>query len=272
MVDETRYDDRETALILRMAAELDHRPTGTGVGGRRPTGQSLGDIEQIAEEAGIRPESVRRAAAALAAELQPGGSSLMGGPTTFRFERVVPGRLKAADLLEIVQSIGWDTGKSGKVTELAEGAEWEHKTDEGPLLRVELTARGDETRVRLLGRYEDPAGWVAILGGVSAVGAAIATSVVLDGSAALFFGSLAGCTAAAYWGVRRMWRGISARVDSRLSSLMESVTERARALAEARPAGAPVPAALRGETDAPPVSSGEREPAASRERGAPGAG
>ena len=229
MADDARYDDRETALILRMAAELDH-------GGPPGPGQSLREIEQIAVEAGIRPESVRRAAAALAAELDSGGSSFMGGPTTFRYERLVTGRLSSVDVQELVQTIRWESGKQGEVTDIPDGIAWEHSTEEGPLLRVELSDRGDATRIRLLGRYEDPAGWTAIAGGVGAVGAAIASTAVLEGSAALFFGSLAGYTTVAWWGVRLAWRRISTRVEARLSHLVEHVTERAQALAETRPA------------------------------------
>lgn len=234
MADEPRYDDRDTALILRMAAELDHRPAESA-SGHRARGQSLSEIERIAEEAGIRPESVRRAATALAAELESRGSFL-GAPTRFRHQRVVPGVLDDDDRGEVFRSLSWETGKAGEVTYEAGVTRWEHSTEEGPLIRVELDERDDETRIRLLGNWQGPADWTIVGGGAAAIGAAIATTVGVDGSALVFFGSLAGYSAASWWGTRRVWRRISNRVESRLSSLMDALTDRARSLAATSPA------------------------------------
>lgn len=265
MTDEPRYDDRETALILRMAAELDHRSADSAPG-RRARGQALGEIERIAEEAGIRPESVRRAAAALDAEVESRGS-LLGAPTRFRHERIVPGLLDDDDRGEIFRSLGWETGKTGEVTSAAGVARWEHSSEEGPMIRVELDERDDETRIRLLGNWQGPAEWTIVGGGAAAIGAAIATTVGVgiattlggDGSAVVFFGSLAGYSAAAWWGTRRVWRRISKRVESRLSKLMDTVTDQTRTLAGTR--GALERDSSR-ETRSAPDSSGTGEPGA----------
>ena len=56
---ERRYTDRDVALILRRAAEIDKKSTPDAP----VRGLSVGELQEIAGEVGIDPEAVTRAAA-----------------------------------------------------------------------------------------------------------------------------------------------------------------------------------------------------------------
>jgi hypothetical protein len=87
-VDGDRLDDAEVSLVLRRAAELDHRPAS------RSPGVDLAAVEEAAAEVGLSPASVRQAVAelragALAPEAAP-GRRVLGRPT-LTVVRTVPG-------------------------------------------------------------------------------------------------------------------------------------------------------------------------------------
>jgi hypothetical protein len=87
-VDGDRLDDSEVSLVLRRAAELDHRPAS------RSPGVDLASVEEAAAEVGLSPASVRQAVAelragALVPDTAPRRRVL--GPPTVTVVRTVPG-------------------------------------------------------------------------------------------------------------------------------------------------------------------------------------
>ena len=88
-MDGERLDDWEVSLVLRRAAELDHRPASG------PPGVDLEAVEEAAAEVGLSPASVRRAVAELRAgalTAAPGPASRrVLGPPTLTVWRAVPG-------------------------------------------------------------------------------------------------------------------------------------------------------------------------------------
>lgn len=225
---ERRYTERETALILKLAAQLEEFAPADLV----PSGHTIAEIERIATEAGIDPEAVQRAAAALSAE-EPGTlERIIGGPTTFQLERTVGGDLDNRELDELVETIRWTLAKSGDVRELSDGIEWTHKTDEGPLIQAQIATRYGRTRIRLLGRYDDPAHWTLIGAGVAATAASALVWTTLEPSFLLGTGISAGLVGVAWTGTRAFWRLVARRTDRRFRHLLERLTDQTARLTE----------------------------------------
>lgn len=72
------FNQKETAEILKTAAENSH--TGDESEG---VGLTIQELERVAEEAGIDPAEVNKAAIALDANRQPAETSFWGGPFSF---------------------------------------------------------------------------------------------------------------------------------------------------------------------------------------------
>lgn len=232
MSDERRYSERQMAVLLRLAAELD-----TGRLGER----TLAEIEEIAAEAGISLEAVRAAAARLDEE-QPGWiARLLGAPTTFRYERIIPGARAKAELHEIVAAFRWSSGLKGDVVELGDGVGWQRKTEEGPLTQLEVAPHGDQTRIRLLGRWEDPASWIVVAGGAATAAITGLGIAALDPSLAGSIGITGGAAAASWLGMRAWWKRLSASVRRRLVASIDELENHTRSIA-AKPEDVELPA------------------------------
>lgn len=222
MTDDRRYSDRQMAMILRLATELETRRL-PGVG-RRPTGRTLAEIEDIAADAGISTDAIRAAAVALETE-EPGlMARFLDAPTSFRFERNVPRALTQDELRELLGAFRWSFGRQGgEEVALGDGVGWRHKTDEGPLTQLEITPRDDHTRIRLLGRYEDPASWIVVAGAAatavaSGIGIEIANPPLLGA-----IGIIGGFAAASWLGARAWWRRTSAKVHRKLLATIDGL-------------------------------------------------
>jgi hypothetical protein len=225
-----QYSDREMAMILRLATDLEAR-------GRRAlpsgSGRTLAEIEDIAAGAGIAPETIRAAAAALREDQQGVLARFLSGPTTFRQERVIPGDLDDAQLRALVDSIRWELATEvGDTTTLPDGVAWRHKTEEGPLTQVEAVSRAGITRLRLLGKYDDPATWVLLGTGFSTAIVAGLGIATLDPSVAGFTAVIGGAGTASWIGARAFWRRWTSRVQRRHTHLMDRLEAQAREMAE----------------------------------------
>lgn len=242
MTDDRRYSDRQMAMILRLATELETRPL-PGTAGRR-AGRTLGEIEDIAADAGISTDAIRAAAVALEAE-EPGlMARFLDAPTTFRFERTVPRVLTQDELRDLLSTFRWSFGKpGGEEVALGDGVGWRHKTDEGPLTQLDITPRDDHTRIRLLGRYEDPASWIVVAGGAATAVASGVGITLGDPSLLGAFGMIGGFAAASWLGARAWWRRASARVHRKLLATVDGLDGEARRVGAttALPAESPHP-------------------------------
>src|SRR5262245_7953708 len=103
---EERYSEREMALILKRAADLDGRDAEKSI-----ARYSLADIQEIAAGAGIDAATVSAAAAELRRPAQT--NWLLGGPTRFRAELRAPVSVSSTAFGELVETIRIQTSLQG---------------------------------------------------------------------------------------------------------------------------------------------------------------
>jgi hypothetical protein len=112
-----RYNEKSTDAILRRAAELQASGGVSGIGER---GLTLTEMEAIAQEAGIDPALIRRAATEVDQRAAAKSSPFLGAPLRLGLERVIPGALTdeawGTMVLEVQSTLG--PGHSSQVGRL----------------------------------------------------------------------------------------------------------------------------------------------------------
>lgn len=139
-----RFTDREVALVLRKASELEGTEGAGGTGGL-----SLEQLEEIAAEVGIAPALIRRAVDDLDAGV--GRKLLSGGPLSHQAIRAVPGTIDRSTMAQLMQHVEGVSDQVGVVTEALGATQWTAK-DRFRTTQVSLAPDGDETRVRVVER------------------------------------------------------------------------------------------------------------------------
>lgn len=137
------FDEREISAILKRAAEIQ------GADGAAPAfGLSLGELQQLAAEAGIDPQSV----AAAAAELSPRDAderlNIWGGPLTMTLDRVVKGEVDEAAWEAMVAAIRRTFNNTGTVQPWGQALEWTHNSG-GAQAHVTVTPRDGCTHIQV---------------------------------------------------------------------------------------------------------------------------
>jgi hypothetical protein len=232
------YSDRETALILKLASELD---ADSSVG----EGHLLAEIQEIAAEAGIDAEFVLQAAHALRAR-RTAGATLAGAPTSYQFQRTLEGELSDGELGELLSTIRRFTDEEGQVVRVLDSVEWRASDARGGTTHVELTRRAGQTGIRVKGSYSNVAAWPYLWAGVIAAIASIVAGTEIQATILTEAGIIAGLWGSAYLGARAVWRSMAAKLEGRLKGLLGALTAQAsRALGPASP-----PPAL--DTNRPP--------------------
>ena len=179
------YHADEVDAIVRKAAELEvSSPTSSGA-------MTIGGVEALAAEVGIKPELVRSAAGALSrptaggpgfvALKPPKDSVIAGGPTRLHYERIIEGELLDADFPVVLDEVRRVMGSAGTVSQLGKSFTWTvTRTDTSRLLEITVTVRGGRTRLtiqenlgRLLGAI-----YGGIGGGVGGGGFGLVAGVV----------------------------------------------------------------------------------------------
>jgi len=115
-----RFTEADTDAILRRTAEL-----ASGSDAATPArGLTVDEMETLAQEAGLSPELVRRAAreVSLRSALQP--SPWTGGPRRLALERVIPGELSEAAWEAIVGEVQRTLGMPGFVSKVGRTRTW----------------------------------------------------------------------------------------------------------------------------------------------------
>ena len=102
------------------------------------------------------------------------------------------------------------------------------KTPVGPSTEIELTRRAGQTRIRVRAKYDDPAGWTLIGGGITTGVAAGLGIAGLDPSLLGIAGIVAGAAATSWLGARLFWRRTTRQVRRRLAGLMDRLESQAR--------------------------------------------
>ncbi len=216
---ERRYSDREVALILRRAAEMEDRE-GVAVTAR---GVSLQELEQIAQDVGLDPARIRRAALELQTRRSLRESTPLG-PAPSRTAVVALDATVAGDALrDLVRVIDDEVDSPGTVTEALGAVRWTAR-DRFLTTQVAIAPAPEGTTVKVHERIDPrvrgllhfvPGGWGAILG------IAIAGST---GVAALpAVGVVAACALAGGAAGRGVWEILSERSRRRVDALAETL-------------------------------------------------
>jgi len=232
---ERRFTDKEVALVLRRAADLEKRSPSAS--GSSAPGLTLSELKEIASEAGIDPDLVGRAVAEMEGPegLEP--TSIVIGPGTVRREvRAINGELSKEELAELMRLVDSEVDDQGTVVEALGAVRW---TGKGRFLstQVSLEPGGGETLLRVEERYNP--GIRGILHGIPAsYGLVFGLAWALEGlNLGLAPGSLVALTAAlGSWGVGgTIWRVISSRSRTRVQRLAEMLRLRAQEIAPVSP-------------------------------------
>jgi hypothetical protein len=222
METEHRFSEQEVSLVLQRAAEIEAR-SGVPAEAR---GLTLRDLEDVAAEVGIRPESLARAVAELHSRGVAKGTALTGPSPSQKAIRAVTAEISREELSELVRHVEDAVGKPGTVTEALDTVRW---TSADRLLTTQVSiAASTDTTITVHERYEDrlrpmlhaiPTLWGVLLG--IGVGGSI-------GIAALPIAAIIGTGAAAGFGAgRAVWTWLANRSRRRVDQLASDLSERA---------------------------------------------
>ena len=137
-----RFTDREVAIVLRQAAEIDETE-GSGAGG----GLSLEDLKEIAAEVGISTSAIEQAVAKIDRPARL--TALEGAPLVRKAVRAVPGELNQDAVARLVQLIDERTDTAGSVSEALGSVRWTG-ADRFRSSMVSITPEAGETRIHVV--------------------------------------------------------------------------------------------------------------------------
>lgn len=208
---DTKYTDRQMALILKRAAELQ-------AVGDEPA-HSLESIQQIAQQVGIDPRVVADVAANLGSK--GGSSSFFGASSAYRASRRVPRAAGPIDHAAVMATIRDHLPSAGEAREVGDGIEWhsgpaDNKTvvaispgADGVVLRIDVRQQGPK-----VGTYLG-AGTVGLLAGVVSVGMLSGVGV----------GVGLGVLGLSFAGARALWNRHAENRRRRLQRLSDALAE-----------------------------------------------
>ena len=241
--DGRKFNDQEVALIIKRAAELQQTEQ---LEQEPANAMSLTEIEQIASEAGIDPQLIRRAAQGLdrpTAVNRP--SPWAGAPTRLVFERVVDGEVPVEAFEPLVNEIRRTFGENGVPSVLGRTLAWTstvtsgRRHQHGRAVDVSVTSRAGLTTIRVEEELRNMAtGIFAPI--VAGVGAGTAGAVIPAGmavfqsipiAAAIWMGGVAGLYALS----RAIFGRISLKRELQLRGLVERLETMVMEAAASRP-------------------------------------
>jgi transposase-like protein len=229
-----RYSDSEVEEIVRQAAEEQAaHPTEEGM--------SLRTVQQIADDVGISPDRVERAARRLEVRgtAQPSAASgpgafWLGSPTVIASDRVVDGELTESVYEDIVAEIQATLATDGQVDTRGRSLTW--RTTKPVLgkrraVQVHVTSRGGQTRIHVQERLGEMAvtlySSILVGGGIGGV-----ATILGMGLGWLGAGLEAGLLSAVWFpGMYALTRAIFRGVASKKRSDLEELSDRIAAIA-----------------------------------------
>lgn len=224
-----RFTDREVALVLRKASELEE-VSGTGAA----AGLTLTQLEEIAGEVGIAPELVRRAVADL--DTRGGAAGVFaGGPLARQALRAVPGELGRDALARLMQHVDANADQVGQVTEALGVTQWTAR-DRFRTTQVSITPAAGETRVRVVERASPRLRRVAhLVPTMMGLALTAGSSGFLEPRSALLLPLLAAGAAAGAAVGRIVWGRLSRESGARVERLAAELAREAGAAAPKDP-------------------------------------
>lgn len=234
-----RYDEKEVSRLLERASELQRSQPAVA----DPSGLTLAELEEIALEAGLDPEYLRRAAHELdRPEVAGGGvgASLAGAPTRVLLERTLPVEVSPAVFDQLVPIIQIAADAPGQASQVGRSLTWHSQNPSNPrTLQILVSIQDGHTAIRIDERY---GGWAgALFGGVmGGVGGGVGIGVGgtlggFLGSTALAIGFPAAVLAGSYALCRSIYRRFVTRRIERLQELMDRMEAELLSAADASP-------------------------------------
>jgi serine/threonine protein kinase len=248
-----RYSDSEVEEIVRQAADeqLAH-PTEEGM--------SLRTVQQIADDVGISPERVERAASKLevrepvAPPTESGpGAFWLGSPTVIEWERVVDGEVTESMYEDIVDEVQATLSTEGQVDTLGRSLTW--RTVKPVLgkrraVQVRVTSRGGQTRIHIQERLGELAvtlySSILVGGGIGGVATILGIGLGWLGTGLEAALLSAGWFPGMYAITRAIFRGVSRKKRTDLEGLSNRLAAIATESARGRFEGGQTPRALPG--------------------------
>ncbi|MGH7472042.1 MAG: hypothetical protein ACRENP_29175 [Longimicrobiales bacterium] len=217
---ERRYSEREFALILKHAAELQEGLSSA------PRGEfTLSEIQNIAAAAGIDAQNVLDAARALPTR-ERAATGLRGPASRYEFSDYMPGEIEQGGIEEIIDAARSEAAEDGEVTQVLDSVEWRARDAHRTLvvvtrrsgrtrLKVVLDGSGQETMITTAGLFIGTVGTLAV---VRAIG--------LDGPAGIVTVLAAGAVTT-YAAITATWRIVAGNIEARGRRLFEKLANAA---------------------------------------------
>lgn len=223
-----RYDEDEVRRILERATELQRDLPAAAAS----QGVTLGELEEIAAEAGIAPGSIRRAARELDSRSEESGAwaAVAGHPPTIVLERTLPGELPEEAFGDLVAEIQRSAGTHGQPSVLGRTLTWQADTWANQRsLQVVVSSRRGETQIRIEERLDQLAGRLfgGIVGGVGGGVGLVGLGVGIGALGSVLFAVAwpVGVAGLSYMGAREIFRTVARGRHRTLAEFLERLTE-----------------------------------------------
>jgi hypothetical protein len=232
-----RFGDKQVGLILKRAAELqsEDSPSAGGSGGHS---FSLGELEEIAAEAGIDPRFLRQAAREVELGSAGGGVStaLLGGPLTLSLARTLPGELSEDGFESLLGEIQVADLGHGNAAFVGRTMTWRSGGgDNQRSLQINVQSRDGATEIRIEERRHQVAGGLfggIVGGGGGGLGLGMGISLGVEMGSVLFaVGFPLAIIALSYGVARAIYGGTGKGREKKLRALLDRLEARVRASA-----------------------------------------
>ena len=216
-----RFTDREVAMVLRKASEIEEREGSAGSGGL-----SLEDLQEIAREVGIAPEAIAKAVDGLDTG-RVRTHLLAGAPAAHKAVHAVRGELNDGALGQLIGLMDDETDSAGAISEALGTVRWTAR-DRLQTTQVSLTPQNGETVIQVVEKVRPrlqrltlllPTAWATMFAG----GFMSWTDATAAGTAAAFVAAaLAGEAVGRFF-----WNRLSARSRARVKHLAATLSRHA---------------------------------------------
>jgi hypothetical protein len=236
-----RFNEKEVALIIKRASELQqNEATPESI-----TGMSLAELEQVAREAGLDPELVRRAASDLDTRVtDQTPNRFLGAPTVLRLERTIDGEVPTDEYEQLVLEIQGRLGEVGSASTIGRSLQWTvqsaaRRRASTRTVQVTISPRNGRTTIRIEERLGGLAGGVfgglmgGVGGGTTGISAGIGMGVLHSWAA--FAGIWGGVVVGSYILARTIFGRVARGRGEALQDLMSRLVEQASAAAVRAP-------------------------------------
>lgn len=137
-----RFTDREVAMVLKKASEIDESGDAGASGGL-----SLEELTDIAGEVGISKDAIRQAVAGL--DRRGPALRLSGAPPVHKAVHAIPSPLDREAVAGLVKLIDERTDTAGAISEALGSVRWT-SSDRFKSTRVSITPGADETLIEVV--------------------------------------------------------------------------------------------------------------------------